>query len=361
MRVGLSVLVVALLVVAPLPVRAASTDEQEIRLGQSYVREVEKKYKVVTDRAVAERVARIGQEISRVADRPGLPYTYKVIQADVANAFSLPGGFVYITTGMVKFLRSDHELAAVLAHETVHAAHGHQLEMIRRSNQAFFLTVLLAALTREVAVVQGASLISSAVLSGYSRDLERDADLTGIAYLVQTRYAPVAMLTVMEHLLRDERYSAQVDFGDFRDHPEPAERVAYIQADLARREIPINRRVAANYLHITTRTVPEKPQHVGELLVNETVVLRLPDPDRIQSIAVRLDEFFDTDPQPFEVSTRATEGGWGIFGGTKLILTVTPADAAFLGAATPSAAATEITARLRWVIDQDVRLRRFNG
>ncbi len=355
-------LLMAAMVVAPIrPAAAASTDEQEIRLGESYARQLEAKYKVVTDQAVVERVSRIGRAVARVSDRPGLPYTYKALELDVANALSLPGGFIYVTTGMLSFVRSDHELAAVLAHETVHAAHGHQMEMIRRSNQALFWTVLLAALTREAAVVLGANLVSGVALSGFSRDLERDADLTGVSYLVKTEYTPVAMLTVMERLWREVQYSAQGDPGAFRDHPVASERVAYILQDLLRRQIPLNRRLAANYLRVTDRTATEKGQPVGELFVNDTLVLRLPDPPRIQAIAARLDTFFNTDPQPFEISARETESGWGVFGGTRALFTLSSADAAFLGIPSPAAAATELTAKLRWVIDQDQRTRRFKG
>ncbi len=360
-RALLSLLLAALVMGSVLPVRAATANDQEVRIGQEYARELEARYKLVTDQAVVERVTRIGMAIARVSDNPGLPYSYKAIQLDVANALSLPGGFIYITTGMLSFIRSDHELAAVLAHETVHAAHHHQMEMIGRSNQALFLTILLAALTREAAVIQGANLVSGVALSGYSRDLERDADLTGLSYLVKTDYTPVAMLTLMERLWREVQYSAQRDPGAFRDHPVASERVSYILADLLRRGIPINRRVAAGYLRVTTRMSTERGQQVGEVLVNETPIIRLPDLARIQTVATRLDAFFNSDPQAFEVTARETESGWGIFGGANILLTLTSADAAFLGATTPAAAATEITAQLRWVIEQDLRARRFRG
>lgn len=358
---GLQLFLIALVLMTAVPfVRAASADEQEIRIGQAYAKDLESKYKVVTDKEVAERVARVGRTIAQVCDRPSLPYTYKVIHLDMANAVSLPGGFIYITTGMLSFIRSDHELAAILAHETVHAAHGHQMEAIRRSNQALFWTVLLTALTRDAGVFQGASLVSGAALSGFSRDLERDADLTGISYLVKTEYAPVAMLTVMERLWREVQYSAQVDPGAFRDHPKASDRVAYILADLLKRQIPIKRRLAANYLRVATRLYPEKGPG-AELFVNETPILRLADGARIDMAAAGMDAFFNTDPQPFEVTAREAQGGWAIYGGTKLLVVLTTADAAFLGVSTPAIAATEITAKLRWVMDQDLRMRRFKG
>lgn len=361
MRILTGIVLAVLLAVAVVPAAAAApADEQEIRLGRDYARQLERQYTVITDRAVVERVIRVGQEVAAASDRPGLPYAFKVIDVDLPNAISLPGGFVYVTKAMLSFVRSDHELAAVLAHEVAHAAHRHQIEMIRRSNQTAFWSFVIALVTRDANLAQGAQLIGGSILSGYTREMERDADLSSIDYLLDTRYTPVAVLTVMERLAREEQYRPQLDPGAFRTHPRVEERVAYIEAELRRLGIPLIRRPAANYLRITARVVTEQAREIGELLVNDALVLRLPDPGRVQATAGRLDRFFNTDPQVFEVTARAVEGGWGVFGGSLLLLTLTPADAAFLSVS-PAEAAVTLQARLRWVIDQDHRVRRFGG
>lgn len=353
-------LIIAALLTAPLPASAAQGDEQEIQLGRMYSRQLEARYKLVADKVITERVARTGAEVAAASDRPGLPYAFKVIDVDFANALSLPGGFIYITKGMLAFIRSDHELAAILAHEVAHAAHRHQLEMIRRSNQATFWTIIIALVTRDANAAIGAQMIGTGLLSGYTRELERDADLTSIAYLVKTSFTPVAALTLMERLLRDERWRPKVNLGIYQDHPHVEERVAYIEEDLRRRGISIDRRVAANYLRVGTRAVTEQGRPIGELLVNDTVVLRLADLDRVQAVAARLDRFFNVDPQPFEVTGRAIEGGFGIFGSGLLLATITPADVVLMNSSVTEAGVT-VQARLRWVIEQDIRSRRFNG
>lgn len=302
----------------------------------------------------------VGREVAAASDRPQLPYSFKILDLEVPNAISLPGGFVYVTKGLLTFVRSDHELAAVLAHEVAHAAHRHQMELIRRSNQAAFWTLVVAVLTQEPVLAQGVQLIGMGLLAGYTREMERDADLTAIAYLVKTGYTPVAVLTVMERLRREEQLRAQPDPGTFRDHPRTEDRVAYITAELTRRSIPLVRRPAANYLRITTRTITEKGRQVGELLVNDTIVLRLPDPGFIQTMAARLDRFFNVDPGPFDVTSLKVGESWDIIGGKTLLLTVTPAVAASMGMS-PDEAARQIQARLQWVIQQDRRMRQFNG
>jgi len=94
--------------------------------------------------------------------------------------------------------------------------------------------------------------------------------------------------------------------------------------------------------------------------VNDTLVVRLPDPGRITGMAAALDQFFDTDPDPGQVGAFRLRDTWQIVGGRIALLTLTPADAAFIGL--PAAeAATQVQARLRWAIEQDRRRRQFNG
>lgn len=359
MRLILGILLIALLIPAP-RLDAAPGDEAEIRLGREYARRLEARYKVVTDKSVVEPVVRIGRLIADVSERPALPWTFKVIEFEEPNAVALPGGFVYVTRPMLTFVRSEHELAAVLAHEIAHTARRHQMEMIRRSNQATFWTILIAVLTRDPRIASGAQLISYGLLSGYTRDLEREADLVGLAYLTRTPYAPVAALTLMERLQREEQYRPQVDPGDFRDHPRMEERVAYLEAELRRRGIPVVRRTAANFLQVSTRTVTEDARQVGELYVNGALILRLPDPTRIASIASALDRFFDQDPDPAQVGVIRIRDTYEIVGGDQTLLTLTPPDGTFLGAPLSEASAA-IQSRLRWVIEQDRRKRQFNG
>lgn len=350
----------ALLVIGSAPARGAPSDDAEIRIGRDYARRIELEYKVVTDPALADRVARIGQLIAQTSERPTLPWSFKVIEFAEPNAVALPGGFVYVTKPMLSFVRSDHELAAVLAHEVAHTARRHQMEMIRRTNQAMFWTLILVAITGDPNLAAGAQLISYGLLSGYTRELEREADLISIGYLARTPYTPVASLTLMERLLRDERFRATVDPGAFRDHPRTEERVDYILTELRRRGIPIVRRTAANFLRISTQVVTDGAREIVELSVNDAPVVRLPDPARIAGMAAVLDRFFDSDPDPGLVTTIRLGDTWEIIGGGNVLLTIRSADSAFLGVPAADAAA-QIQSRLRWAIEQDRRKRQFNG
>lgn len=353
-----------LLAVLLLPVPALSAspaeDAAEIRLGRDYARRLEERYRVVTDEEVVEPVVRVGRLVAAISERPGLPWTFKVIEFPEPNAVALPGGFVYVTKPMLAFVRSEHELAAVLAHEVAHTARRHQMQMVRRSNQAAFWTILIAVLTRDPQIATGAQLVSYGLLSGYTRELEQEADLVGLSYLMKTPYTPVAALTLMERLLHEERYRPRIDPGDLRDHPKTDERVAYLRAELRRLGIPLVRRPAANYLRVTTKTLTEGGRMLAELYVNDTLILRLADPGRIAAAAAALDRFFDQDPEPAQVRMIRIGETFEIVGARQPLLVLRPSDAAVLG--TPIAeAALAIQSRLRVVIEQDRRLRQFNG
>ncbi len=332
----------------------------EVRTGRQLAAQIESKYAVVKDPALNERLNRIAKALVVVSDRDGVTYVFKILDAEVPNAVSLPGGFVYVTKPMFDVVRSDHELAAILAHEIAHVAHVHGMEMLRRQNRAALVTILVAALTRDPRVTQGVSLASIGVLAQYTRDLERDADLTAITYLQKTSYSPVGVLTLMERFERMEQFRASVDLGAWADHPTTAERVTYIEAELRRRGIPLIRRIPANYLRLTVREVKERAIAGGELLVNDRVILRLPDPDRVREVAERLDRLFNADLRSFEVGLESYGGTWFLVARGSAIVTLAARDAQWNGT-TVKDLALAIHARLRTAMEEDLRRRKLTG
>jgi Zn-dependent protease with chaperone function len=338
----------------------AQSTEDEVRMGRDYASQLESKYRMWKDPADQERVSRIGGIVAAASDRPEIPYTFKIIDVDVANGLSLPGGFIYVTKGLLSFVRSDHELAAVLGHEIGHVAHRHPLKKLSQSNDTAFWAFLVAVLSQDPAIAVGAQLMGVGLLSGYSRDLEKDADLSSIGYLAKTPYSPVAVLTVMERLARDAQMRPRLELGIVRDHPDTDERVAYIEADLRQRGIPLARRIAANYLPVTVRTATEGGREVGELQLSGTVIIRLPDPTRVRTIAEKLDQYLNTDPDPGEIAALQNATGWEIVGGRTLLMTVTQADVVF-GEVPVEVVARTIQIRLQQVIRQDLRMRQYTG
>lgn len=357
-----ALLVVLLLAPAQATSFAASlspAEDREIAIGRQGAAQIEQRYPPLTDGPAVERVARIGAVIAAVTERPYLPWSFKVVPIGQVNAVALPGGFVYVTLGLLNFVRSDHELAAVLAHEATHAAHGHGMLMMQRSQKTSIAMILVAILTRDPALVQGASIVGSGMMAGYTREMEREADLTGVTYLSKTSYSPVGMLTLLERLARLEQMSPQPQGRAFADHPTSAERAQYVETELRARRIALNRRAPANYLVLNVREGTDAGVAYGEILVNNKPIVRLPDVPRIKEAADLLDRLFDSDLEPYEITARESENGWALIARGWSVLRFTAADAP------PGSSVREFTmtilTRLRLAIDDDIRRRRLQG
>ncbi len=341
----------------------------EVKLGAQAAKGVESHYRLVAAPDKVERITRIGDTLARVVERQDLVYHFRVLDVPVVNAFSIPGGWVYVTNGMMKFVRSDHELAAVLAHELTHINHRHyyiQKDRASRMTPGLILAAALSVLVHSPAPVLGVQLASQGTLADYQRDLERDADLTGVGYLTKTPYAPVAMLTLMEHFAQLEQLSGQPDPSlIYQDHPRPPERVAYIRADLTHLGVPIVRRIAEGYLNISLDSPAPAADQPVTIRVDGEPVLTIgassggqSPAERAQGVVARLNAFFNRDPAPYDVRATAIQDRWSVIGGETVLLDITPQDAGF-ARMTPQALAQDVRARLSRIIAASPYNRKF--
>ncbi len=333
---------------------------EEAKFGAQVAKQIEAHYRLVTNPAQVDRVTRVGDALTRIVERQDMTFHFKIIDLPVVNAFSIPGGWVYVTAGMMKFIRSDDELAAVLAHELTHVNHHHYYIRAERQKQmvpALIVAAALSVLAHSPAPILGVQIAAQGALNDYQRDLEREADLTGVVYLGKTSYSPVAMLALMEHLAELERYSGIPDLGVYyQDHPTAAERVAYIRADLTKRGIPLVRRSVEGYLKIALDPAAPADGQPVTVLVDATPVLTIGaavdgqgPADRAQAVVSRLTAFFNRDPAAFDVHAAALLDHWSVIGGEAVLFDVTPQDAAY-AKTTPGLLAQDIRARLARVI-----------
>ena len=231
-----------------------------------------------------------------------LPYEVRIVREDMVNAFSLPGGVVYFTTGMLRFLRTDAEIAAILAHELVHADRRHVMIQAARASK-----ISLAALALMVAT-QGAagpmiltSLAQVAVTNSYSRDLEREADKEGFRMLIAAGFPPAAMVTSLEAMIYDQMKRPYVDPGVFMTHPELAERVEYILQMAREMDVPVQRKRALNLLR------PAVVETDGALIltIDGVEVWRTPSGEKgsalLRRAAETIDSFFHMEIPPYEI------------------------------------------------------------
>lgn len=206
--------------------------EQEIGLGQKVSAEIEKKEKLLENAAIQAYVRDIGQRLSAVSPRQDVQYTFKVIDApDKVNAFALPGGFMYVYTGLMRTLENEAELAGVMAHEIGHVAGRHHGEsMTRRFGYNFLMSIILGEDANALAEL-GSELLGAAGAMYYSRDNEREADQLGMSFLFEAGYKPEAMLTLMGKLsAEDGKRGGGRSLAIFASHPPTEERAQRLRA-----------------------------------------------------------------------------------------------------------------------------------
>lgn len=211
------------------PLNLLST-EQEVELGKQLAAEIEKQEKLLEDDEIQAYVGRTGGRLSRVSTRQDLENTFKVIDSPDINAFALPGGNMYVYSGLMRLCGNEAELAAVVAHEMGHVAARHHGEsMTRQYGYALIASVILGESPGTAAQLV-AGLLGQAVTSRFSRENEREADALGIEFLFRAGYNPEAIITFMNKMLAEERKRGGAWLPIFASHPPTQERLDLLHA-----------------------------------------------------------------------------------------------------------------------------------
>ncbi len=374
----LSFLFVAALVVAVSTAAYCVPDsdlgEAEVKMGKEAVVEINKAYKLSENEADINRVREIGNKIAKFANEMHVPASYGsskitpfefefyVIDSKDVNAFSVPGGFIYVMKGLLDFVQSDHELAAVLAHEITHNSHHHMVfllkEQAKLNNQAAI--VLLAGLLGGVRsgdlsnVMLGAQLYQMAVLNGYSMNAERDSDRGAIHYAIAAGYNPVGLLTFLERLAKRPEL---IEYGIYRSHPIDAERVANAKNLLTDLNIKINRRETTNALKALVKDVETEGVVLPQVFIDGRLIFSpAPRADTTaqqvaSETADKINKALDSGINFYEL--RVDPMGGGVLARAEPILVPNEADAELMGKTTAQITA-DAAAILRNVLWQQL-------
>jgi beta-barrel assembly-enhancing protease len=174
------------------------SDNQEISLGKQIDQQLKsQEFRVYSDRAVTDYVTQVGQRLVPHSDRPNIPYTFQVVDDRAVNAFATMGGYVYVTTGLLKTADNEAQLASVMGHEIGHIAARHALQQLRQNAVARGL-MTAAGVDQNALVNLGVEL---AVSRPNSRQHEYEADQRGLNTIERTGYAPGAMVAFLKKLL----------------------------------------------------------------------------------------------------------------------------------------------------------------
>ncbi len=186
------------------------SEAQEIRFGRDADADVRKQYKVYESAALQDYVNSVGQKIAQHSHRTNLQYHFTVLDSPEVNAFALPGGYVYITRGILAYLNSEAELAAVLGHEIGHVTARHGVRQASASQATGIGMAIASIFVPQINSSNLGQTLASALLSGYGRDHELEADRLGAEYLARTEYDPHAMIEVISTLKNQELLDAEI-------------------------------------------------------------------------------------------------------------------------------------------------------
>ncbi|MFQ5680370.1 MAG: M48 family metalloprotease [Gemmatimonadota bacterium] len=210
-------------------------ERREIEMGREASVQVAQTIGIYPDAELGAYVRRIGFGLASVAERPNLPWSFEVVDDPVVNAFALPGGFIYVTRGIMAHLNSEAELAAVVGHEIGHVTARHSVNQISRAQLfgvGLGVSSLLAAPMRGILGSAVGNALGLLTLK-YSRGDERQADALGVRYAFKQNYDPRQAIHVHEMLERQVEEAGGSGVPTWLStHPRPEDRIEKLEAQI---------------------------------------------------------------------------------------------------------------------------------
>lgn len=209
------------------------SEQQDIEIGRKYAPEVEKQMgDRIANESLQNYIDNVGQRIARVSHKPDSEYHFVALEDKSINAVALPGGYIFITKGMLKKLTTEAQLAAILAHEITHIVARH---ISANMSHEIGISILLSAVTSDntpSGVLTATELTREILGLQYSRKDEQEADLGGLDYMVWAGYNPYGMVETMQML---ERENAIRPIEFLSTHPAPQNRIGYLTQSIQTR------------------------------------------------------------------------------------------------------------------------------
>jgi predicted Zn-dependent protease len=220
------------------------SEAQEIQLGQQMDVEVRREMGIYNDPELQRYVESIGMRLARASERPNLPWHFAVVDVPAINAFALPGGYIYLTRGIMPFLDNEAELAGVLGHEIGHVTARHAAQQYTKATSAGLGITLLSIFVPEARPFQGLTETAFGVLFlKHGRDAEMQADRLGVNYAAKNAWDPAGVTGMLNTLSRlDEASGTRKGVPNWLStHPAPADRVTEVNASVQQAKATLGR------------------------------------------------------------------------------------------------------------------------
>lgn len=240
--------------------------QREVEIGAVYAKQIDAELPVVRDAAITNYLQRLGDSLATIADTRGLTWHFALINWSDVNAFALPGGWVYVTRGLVARADSMEMLAGVLGHEISHVTRRHavkQAEKAQKANVGVSIACVLTGACEHVLTQIGIEVTGQAVFAKYSRDDEKEADEDGVRLVIRAGISPLGVPRMLQKLLDERKTQPGGVDAWFRSHPYEEERIAYTKLLIDRQF-----KDQPNALPLLTRDTPlfrEFRDRVGKL------------------------------------------------------------------------------------------------
>jgi predicted Zn-dependent protease len=240
LRIGATLAGILLITCATNPVTGKSelalvSESQEIEMGKQGAADVAQTVGLYDDPAVQAYVSRVGLTLAARTERPNLPWAYKVVDDPSVNAFALPGGFIFVTRGLLTHITNEAELATVLGHESGHVAARHSVEQISQAEVAQLglgIGSMLSSGFQKYSAVASAGV--GLLFLKFSRDDETQADQLGFRYALADGYDVRQMIPVFQMLDQQQKLSGGTQLPQWQEtHPNPGNRIKATQQRLA--------------------------------------------------------------------------------------------------------------------------------
>ncbi|MBI3920810.1 MAG: M48 family metalloprotease [Armatimonadetes bacterium] len=250
-----------------------STPKEE-QIGRRESAAISRSFVLLHDEAALDKLRLMVHTLAKLSERPDIQYQVNIVDEKQPNAFTIPGGYIYVTKGLLDFARTDHELAAVLAHEIGHNTGMHALRMMAKARklQPYQILSLLSVAfggvsARAVGAFSQYAFIG--ILNGFGVEMESEADSVAVDYLEKSSWSPTGIITFMEHMRQEElRRPQRSDPGIFRTHPATEERYSMALQKLRSHGLPLERSLTIGTPPITVASVKLIAREAAEIRVS---------------------------------------------------------------------------------------------
>jgi len=208
--------------------------DEEWQLGNQLAAQVEQQVRLVRDPQAVAYIRMVGERIHAVTPLANRPFDFEIINDSTVNAFSLPGGHIYINSGLIAQADKVDMLAGVMAHEISHVVARHAIKQVQQAQEISLIGSILLGQNPSALSQIVAQIVAGGAMARFSRADEKQADDMGLEFMTQAGYDPHGMLEMFQKLLSMEQSGSSAVARCFQDHPGTQDRINDISSRINR-------------------------------------------------------------------------------------------------------------------------------